>query len=580
MQSLIKRLTLAHNLPCIDILCNQEDNSISHKNHAFIVEKRYNMGKKGLFLVLLPLLLVTSLSLVVCRPASASDYTDVTVIEGKNMIDSNPSLVILDVRNESEYVTGHIRNAKRIPLFQLNTSLNQLNPADTILVYCRAGGRSATASQILASEGFNHIYNMLGGITDWTREQYPTYIKYTSIQEAINNATDGASLYVGQGQYLEHPWINRSLNLIGENKENTILDGSSNGTVLYVNADNVSISDFKIQYSGCACSGYCGINMESNHQNINITNNNLVSDGFAIQMVNVQKVLIIRNNITFSNDYCLVVHDSTQVSVIENNIANNLYGIDVENSTHIIFSNNNITNSQDGISLIVSANNTITGNLIGSNAMYGIYINQSNNNTFYHNRIQANGRQVSSRNSTNKWDNGLEGNYWSNYTGVDTDNDGIGNTPQVVDSQNIDNFPLVGISSDYHFSANQDVNVISNSTIDSCEFIAPNSIKVQVSNTTGNQTTGFFRISIPHSLIDPGNGTLQVIIDNGQTPVLFLNGTLYDNGTHRWTYFTYQHSTREILIIPEFPLQLIFPLLMTSTIMWALMRRRRRAEIG
>jgi parallel beta-helix repeat protein len=501
------------------------------------------------------------------------------VIEAKSMIDSNPSLVILDVRNESEYVTGHIRNAKLIPLFQLNTSLNQLNPADTILVYCGVGGRSATASQILASNGFSHIYNMLGGITDWAREQYPTYIKYTSIQEAINHATEGDTLYVGQGQYLEHPWVNKSLNLVGENKENTILDGSSGGTVLYVNADNISISDFKIQYSGCACSGYCGINIESNHQNINITNNNVVSDGFAIQMVNVQKVLIIHNNITFSNDYCLVVHDSTQVSVVENNIVNNLYGIDVENSTHVVFSNNNITNSQDGISFIGSANNTISGNIIASNAMYGIYLNQSNNNTFHHNSIQANGRQVSSRNSTNTWDNGLEGNYWSNYTDVDTDNDGIGNTPHVIDAQNIDNFPLVGISSSYHFSANQDVNVISNSTIDSCEFIAPNSIKVQVSNATANETTGFCRISIPHSLIDPSNGTIEIVIDNGQTSVLFLNDTLYDNGTHRWIYFTYQHSTHEILIIPEFPLPLVFMLLSSPMIILAVMSRKRRAEI-
>lgn len=525
------------------------------------------MKSKHLPFILLSLLLATSLSSLVSRPASASGYADVTVFQAKTMIDTNPSLVILDVRNDSEYVTGHIRNAKLIPLFELNTSLNQLNPADTILVYCRAGGRSASASQILASNGFTHIYNMLGGMTDWTREQYPTYIKYTSIQEAIDNATDGNTLYVSQGFYSEHLSVNKSLALIGENKDTTVIDGTMNGTVFYFNADNITISDFRIQYAGCACKGYCGINIESHRQNINITSNNIFSVGFGVQMDKAQNVIITHNNITYCNDFCMVVHDSTQVSVLENNIANNLYGINVENSTQTTFSNNNITNSHDGISLTESDNNTITCNTIASNGMYGIYLSQSNNNIIYHNSFQANARQVSTHNSTNIWDNGFEGNYWSNYTGTDTDNNGIGNTPHPIDSQNIDNYPLIGTFSSYHTPLNQDVNLVSNSTIDSFEYVAPNNIMLQVSSTTANQTTGFCRMSIPHALIDPANGSIQVIIDNGQTQVLSVNTTLYDNGTYRWIYFTYQHSTHQILIVPEYPLSLILPLLIAATAM-------------
>jgi len=537
------------------------------------------MKSRHLPFILLSLLLATSLSSLVSRRASASGYTDVTVFQAKAMIDTNPSLVILDVRNKSEYVTGHIRNAELIPLFELNTSLNQLNPADTILVYCGIGGRSASASQILASNGFTHIYNMLGGMTDWTREQYPIYIKYTSIQEAINNATDGNTLYVSQGFYSEHLSVNKSLALIGENKDTTIVDGTMNGTVFYVNTDNVTISDFKIQYSGCACAGYCGINVESHRQNINITSNNIFSVGFGVQMDKAQNVVITHNNITYCSDFCMVVHDSTQVSVLENNIANNLYGLNVENSTQTTFSNNNITNSHDGISLTESDNNTITCNTIASNGMYGIYISQSNNNIIYHNSFQANARQVSTHNSTNIWDNGFEGNYWSNYTGTDTDNNGIGNTPHPIDSQNIDNYPLIGTFSSYHTPLNQDVNLVSNSTIDSFEYVAPNSIMLQVSSTTANQTTGFCRMSIPHALIDPANGSIQVIIDNGQTQVLSVNTTLYDNGTYRWIYFTYQHSTHQILIVPEYPLSLILPLLIAATAMATGAHKKRRIRM-
>ncbi len=44
-----------------------------------------------------------------------------------------------------------------------------------------------------------------------------------------------------------------------------------------------------------------------------------------------------------------------------------------------------------------------------------------------------------------------------------------------------------------------------------------------------------------------------VIIDDGLTEVLYFNGTVYDNGTHRWIYFAYEHSTHKVDIIPEFP---------------------------
>jgi hypothetical protein len=86
-------------------------------------------------------------------------------------------------------------------------------------------------------------------------------------------------------------------------------------------------------------------------------------------------------------------------------------------------------------------------------------------------------------------------------------------------------------------------------------------------------------MSIPHSLIDPYNDSISVVIDDGLTPVLFLNNTLYDNGTHRWIYFTYPLSTHEVLIVPEFPALLILSVFMAITIIVAgAWRRRTRAR--
>lgn len=538
------------------------------------------MKIKRLLGILTFLLFLTAFSPLLSEAFSATGYVDVNVVQAKTMIDTIPSLVILDVRNQTEYVTGHIRNAKLIPLFQLSANLSELNVADEILVYCRSGIRSTNASQILVANGFLHVYNMAGGILGWEAEGYPTFVNYDSIQQAVNNATEGSTLYVGSGQYFETLTINKSLSLVGENKDSTIIDGDDNNTVLYVNADDFSISDFMIQYSGCSCAGFYGIDMGSNRQNVNITNNNIFSDSVGIYMKNGQDIAIVNNNVTSSRDYSMVIQDSTGILVSGNIFANNLNQVDIENSSEMTIVDNNMTNNGNGITLTNSNNNTIAGNTFSSNKLYGIFLSQSDNNSIFDNSFQTNWSHVSIRNSTDFWDNGLEGNFWSNYTGTDSDNDGIGDTPFTIDAKNVDNHPLVGTFSSYLVSLDNRIDVVTNSTIDNLEYISPNTIMLQVSNATNNQTTGFCRIGIPHALIDPNNGTIQIIIDNNQTQIAFLNTTLYDNGTCRWMYFAYPQSTHEIMIIPEYSLLWILPLFLVTIVVMLSCNRKRRIRKG
>ena len=93
------------------------------------------------------ILFIVIIGLCTIRFAFAQTYTDVLITTAKSMIDTNSSLVVLDVRNQTEYDAGHIRNARLIPLYQLQGRLGELNKTDEILIYCKAGGRSTAASQ-------------------------------------------------------------------------------------------------------------------------------------------------------------------------------------------------------------------------------------------------------------------------------------------------------------------------------------------------------------------------------------------------------------------------------------------------
>jgi len=102
-------------------------------------------------------------------------------------------------------------------------------------------------------------------------------------------------------------------------------------------------------------------------------------------------------------------------------------GITIVSSNNVI-RNNNASNNSCGIVLSSSGNNTVSGNNV-SNNKFGIRLMySSNNNTIYHNNLIDN-TQNAYDSCTNQWDSGSEGNYYSDYTGTDSNGDGIGDTP-------------------------------------------------------------------------------------------------------------------------------------------------------
>lgn len=73
---------------------------------------------------------------------------------------------------------------------------------------------------------------------------------FVTIQEAINNADPGDTIQVPAGIYYEHVFVNKTVSLVGENRNTTIIDGSNSGTIIQVTSDGVSITGFKLQNSG------------------------------------------------------------------------------------------------------------------------------------------------------------------------------------------------------------------------------------------------------------------------------------------------------------------------------------------
>ncbi len=109
--------------------------------------------------------------------ASAGQY-DVNPEEAKALLEHNPKVVILDVREPHEYEIVHLEGSKLIPLSELPLRANELDTADTILVHCHHGPRSQQAVKILERFGFKKLKHLHGGIDAWAAEVDPELPRY------------------------------------------------------------------------------------------------------------------------------------------------------------------------------------------------------------------------------------------------------------------------------------------------------------------------------------------------------------------------------------------------------------------
>jgi parallel beta-helix repeat protein len=334
--------------------------------------------------------------------------------------------------------------------------------------------------------------------------------------------------------------------------------------------------------------------------------------------------VIIQNSSRITIDNVIIDDDGTGVHLVsssENTITNSVIidggnGIELTYSSGNTIQNNTLTKRARGIQMDDSNENIISRNIISGGSFIGVALSGSKRNVFSVNEISDcielaltfwdnacrnlfyNNNFVNNTGNVeeyypglpefpiNFWDNGAVGNFWSDYYGADTNGDGIGDTPYVVNEDNQDHFPLmdrvdVAAIPEFHsqfFDAGTwewtayKVNIVSNSTVSGFRFNPQDGLVwFDVEGETG--TTGFCRVTIPKGLLDAENDWTVLADDNQITP------TTSEDEDNTYLYITYNNSAKTVEIIgtdaiPEFPSWTILPLLSVATLIGVIVRNK------
>lgn len=118
--------------------------------------------------LLLLIILSFTIFLVSCQDVT---HQVISASEAKAMMENDNSIRLIDVREKSEYDSGHIEGAYLLPLglIEANAETIFVDKSAKYIIYCRSGNRSNEAAQIFVELGYKNIYDM-GGIIDWPYE--------------------------------------------------------------------------------------------------------------------------------------------------------------------------------------------------------------------------------------------------------------------------------------------------------------------------------------------------------------------------------------------------------------------------
>jgi parallel beta-helix repeat protein len=397
-----------------------------------------------------------------------------------------------------------------------------------------------------------------------------------------SNTVDGKPVYC---------WVNQ------QNKEVP----TDAGFVGLISCTNITVQNLDITNSPQ------GILLVSTTDSI-IAHNNIENHGTGLSIKNSQNVTVIGNHVTG-----ISVVGSNSIAIIRNDVANSRgVGISLTNSKGVIVSGNNITaNSNGGVELLYSNGNNVSHNYIADNHYaginilghnnidcdenrfvgntlienngWGIRLSGAENNSFYHNNFidnkVADALQVSNpwfwgRPEPNVWDNGVEGNYWSDYTlrysnATEIDGSGIGDTPFVINEVNMDRYPLMGPIKFFDAGVwewtSYFVGVASNSSVSDFYFNPAEGSFLRFNVTASQGTSYFCRVTVPRGLLWASDVWTVKVNDQTVTP------TVMQDTENTYLFFTYNRSAKTVEIrgtdaIPEFLSWILLPLFTTATL--------------
>jgi parallel beta-helix repeat protein len=369
-----------------------------------------------------------------------------------------------------------------------------------------------------------------------------------SIQEAINNALEGQTIYIKKGEYILEGSrgidVNKTVTLLGESVNETIIDGHGEITLIFgILANRAEIQNLTIRDSETY--GF-GIHIKD-VTNVKIQNCHIENCGQGIRLTNSTNCELSRNLITNNTDYgiCFPM-DSSYNTIFWNNIKNNSYAISIA---------------------------------------LGCSENMFYQNNFVQNTFKPSGFGI----SANLWNITYPagGNYWSDYTNNDvkkgpyqseTGSDGIGDKQYEILPGVNDSYPLMGpihCFHAYHCESTDYYALVSSNISDAFPsnfYFDSNGAFINFT-LTGNIEKGFCRVTIPNQLLWVEDGWI-VTIDDEIAEHAFMSDI---NCT--CICFAYNYSnTKTVKIqgthcIPEFPSQIILIVAMGILITLAVLKR-------